>query len=121
MGLAQAAAQEARVLRVGEDRPAPHPARSREHAVAGLGPVADRVAADAGPDQRQRARIEQRLEALERARLLRPLPDSDAAHAALRQSTALCPPNPNELEIATGRVRMPVPLPLPIGRALSGT
>ena len=50
----------------------------------------------------------------------RPLDDrqtfSESAHEASRQSTALCPPNPNAFEIPIGRTA-----PLGSGRASCGT
>ena len=114
--LAQRAPEVARVLRVTEDRAAVDAPGARDHAVAGAGLVAHPARAHVGAQQRQRAGVTERLEALERGELLVELGDELDRHAASRQSTALCPPNPNAFDRAIGRFPS-----ISSGRAFPGT
>ena len=114
--LAERAAEVRRVLRVAEDGAAVDAAGAGDHAVTGAGLLAHPARADVGAEQREGARVAERLQALDRRELLFYLWDELDRHAASRHSTALWPPKPKAFE------RPMAGLPsMSRGRALPGT
>jgi hypothetical protein len=108
--LAERAAHERGVLRVGEDGPALDGAGRADHAVPGARPLAHAARVHLGADQVQGARVAERLEAADRGvgragvrmEIRKRLAADGDAHEPPMQRTTLCPPKPNEFDRATG-------------------
>ena len=100
--LAEAAAEEGRVLGVTEDRAAVDFAGARGDAVTGRGALTEAQAGDAAAQRPEGPRVAEHLQLAERrvGRCGRRGFDG-GGHQAARAMTALWPPKPNELEIAT--------------------
>ena len=98
--LAQRAAEVRRVLRVAEHGAPVDAPGAGDHAVAGAGLLAHPPGADVGAQQRERAAIAERLEALDGTQSIGVSLELDG-HGASRQRTALWPPKPNAFESAT--------------------
>ena len=114
--LAERAAEVGRVLRVAEHGTTVDAAGAGDDAVARTRLLAHPARADVGPQQRQRAVVAERLQALDRRELVIDLGYELDRHAASRHSTALWPPNPKAFE------RPIAGLPsMSRGRALPGT
>ena len=97
--LAERAAEVGRVLRVAEDGAAVDAPGAGDDAVAGARLLPHPARPDVAAQQRQRAAVAERLEALDRTQLVGGL-ELDC-HGASRHSTALWPPKPNAFERAT--------------------